>query len=282
MKSSEQILLSTPGFCLNNGVSIPQLGLGVYKAPNGEQTENAVKWALEAGYRHIDTAMIYENEESVGNALKKSGVPREEIFLTSKLWNDDIRKGRTRQAFYESLERLRTDYLDLYLIHWPADGYAQAWAEMETLYAEGKIRAIGVSNFQIHHLKTLEKSAKVSPAINQIESHPYFHNQEVINYCREQNIAVQVYSPLGGADSNILKDDVLRAIALQYGKTPAQIILRWHIQRGVIVFPKSVHHDRIVSNIDVFDFNLTDEDINVINSLNRNERVGPDPDNFQF
>ena len=282
MKFCKQIIPSIPVVRLNSGTTIPQLGLGVFKAHNGNQAENAVKWALEAGYRHIDTAMIYGNEESVGSAIKKSDIPREEIFLTTKLWNDDIRKGRIREAFHESLAQLQTDYVDLYLIHWPADGYAQAWIEMETLYAEGKIRAIGVSNFQIHHLKSLAKIAKVVPAVNQIESHPYFHNQEVSNYCRENSIAVQVWSPLGGTGGNLLEDDTLAVLARRYGKSPAQIVLRWHIQRGVIVIPKSIHKNRIFSNIDIFDFELAKEDMFTIDTLNRNARLGGDPDNFQF
>lgn len=267
---------------LNNGVRIPQLGLGVFRAPEGDQTRNAVKWALEAGYRHIDTAKIYGNEKSVGDGIWESGVARGDIFLTTKLWNEDIRQGRTKAAFAESLEALRTDYIDLYLIHWPADGYEKAWADMEELYAAGKIKAIGVSNFHKHHLERLEKSAKILPSVNQIESHPYLTNQELINLCHSKGMAVEVWSPLGGIKENVLENAVLRELAAKYGKTPAQIVLRWDIQRNVIVIPKSVHQERIVSNQEVFDFELSEEDMTAISGLNRNLRVGSDPDNFDF
>ena len=267
---------------LNNGVRIPQLGLGVFQNPDGEQTRNAVRWALEAGYRHIDTAKIYGNEESVGQGIRESGVARDEIFLTTKLWNEDIRQGRAKAAFEESLKALGTDYVDLYLIHWPADSYEQAWADLEELYAQGRIRAIGVSNFHRHHLERLEQSAKVVPAVNQIESHPYLSNQELIDHCHGKGIAVQVWSPLGGTGGNLMEDGVLRTLAEKYGKTPAQIILRWDIQRNVIVIPKSTHQDRIISNREIFDFELSLEDMAAISALNRNQRVGADPDHFDF
>lgn len=267
---------------LNNGVKIPQLGLGVFQTPDGEQTVNSVKWALEAGYRHIDAARIYENEQSVGEGIRQSGVRREDIFLTTKLWNDDIRAGRAREAFEESLERLGTDYIDLYLLHWPADGFEEAWKELEKLYREGKIKAIGVSNFQKSHLERLMKIASIKPAVNQIESHPYFNNQELIDYCFENNIAAEVWSPLGGTGGNVLEDATLAKLSEKYGKSPAQIVLRWDVQRNVIVIPKSTHKERIVSNSMVFDFELDQEDMKTISGLNKNKRVGPDPDNFDF
>lgn len=267
---------------LNNGVQIPQLGLGVYQTPLGEQTVNSVMWALEAGYRHIDTAKIYGNEESVGEGIRASGVSREEIFLTTKLWNEDIRRGRTREAFEESLAALGTDYIDLYLIHWPAEGFEKAWSEMEALYREGKIRAIGVSNFHRPHLEQLSKTAEITPAVNQIESHPYLTNQELIDHCRSLGIEVEVWSPLGGTGGNLLADPALNTLSEKYQKTPAQIVLRWDIQREVIVIPKSTHRDRIISNLMVDDFELSDDDMELISSLNRNLRVGPDPDTFDF
>lgn len=267
---------------LNNGVQIPQLGLGVFKTPAGETTENAVKWALQDGYRHIDTAMIYRNEESVGKGIAESGVAREDIFLTSKLWNDDVRSGQVIQAYEDSLTRLNTDYLDLYLIHWPAEGFSEAWRDMETLYLSGRVRAIGVSNFQQHHLDTLMETAIVVPAVNQIESHPYLSNQPLIDFCAQAGITPEVWSPLGGTGGHLLDDLVLAEIALKYEKTPAQIVLRWDIQREVIVIPKSVHQGRIASNLDVFDFTLSDEDMKRIDQLNKDERVGADPDNFNF
>ncbi|WP_195276404.1 aldo/keto reductase [Anaerotruncus rubiinfantis] len=267
---------------LNNGVKIPQFGLGVFKTPEGEQTVSAVKWALEAGYRHIDTAKVYGNEKGVGLGIQESKVPREEIFLTTKLWNDDIRAGRTREAFAESLAALQTDYVDLYLIHWPADGYERAWAVMEELYQEGKIKAIGVSNFQKRHLECLEKTAKIAPAVNQIEAHPYFSNQELIDYCKARRIVVEAYRPLGGTGGNLLEDETLRALAQKYERTPAQIALRWAIQRDTVVVAKSTHQERIVSNMKIFDFVLSDTDMETIDGLNRNTRLGSDPDNFNF
>jgi diketogulonate reductase-like aldo/keto reductase len=267
---------------LNNGIEIPQLGLGVFQTPKGEDTVNAVKWALEAGYRHIDTAKVYGNEADVGQAILESKVPREEIFLTTKLWNDDIRAERTKEAFEESLKALKTDYVDLYLIHWPVDGFQDAWKDMEDLYHEGKIKAIGVSNFHPHHLQELAKTATVKPVIDQLESHPYMNNQKVIDYCKENGIQPEVWSPLGGKDAAPLADPKIGEIAEKYNKTPAQVIIRWHIQRGVVVLPKSVHQERILSNFDVFDFKLSDEDMQSINALDRNQRVGSDPDNFDF
>lgn len=267
---------------LNNGVCIPQIGFGVFRMPEGEQTEMAVKWALEAGYRHIDTAKIYGNEKSVGTAIKASQVPREEIFLTTKLWTTDVREGRTKEAFAESLEALQTDYVDLYLIHWPADGFEKAWSDMEELYSEGKIRAIGVSNFHQHHLEQLMKTAHIKPVVDQIESHPYLTNQPLIDYCHDNGMEVEVWSPLGGAKGNVLQDETLHALAEKYGKSPAQIVLRWDLQRGVIMLPKSAHQNRMKENKEIFDFELSPEDMAVISGLNRNLRVGSDPDHFNF
>lgn len=267
---------------LKNGVKIPQLGLGVFQTLEGEQTVNAVKWALEAGYRHIDTAKIYGNEKSVGIGLRESGVKRSDVFLTTKLWNEDIRQRRAKEAFEESLAALQTDYIDLYLIHWPADGYEQAWADLEELYAAGKIKAVGVSNFQKSHLEQLEKSSNLLPAVNQIESHPYFTNRELIDFCREKDIAVEVWSPLGGTGGNLLRDKTLTELAQKHGKTPAQIVLRWDIQRNVIVIPKSTHRERIISNQELFDFELSDQEMQTIDGLNKNTRVGADPDHFDF
>jgi diketogulonate reductase-like aldo/keto reductase len=267
---------------LNNHIEIPQIGLGVFRTPSGEVTENAVKWALEAGYRHIDTTWIYGNEESVGKAIKASGIPREEIFLTTKLWNEDIRQRKTREAFETSLKLLQTDYIDLYLIHWPAEGYVEAWHEMEKLYKEGRIRAIGVSNFHAHHLETLAESSEIIPAVDQIESNPYFNNQALIDYCHSKEIQVEVWSPLGGTGGTILSDPVLQAIGKKYGKSPAQVVIRWHIQRNTIVLPKSVHQDRIIANLNVFDFTLSEDDMKQIDALHRNTRTGSDPETFNF
>lgn len=267
---------------LNNNIVIPQIGLGVFQNPDGETTKNAVEWAIDAGYRHIDTAMYYKNEESVGEGIKDSGIARENIFVTTKLWNDDIRACRTKEAFEESMQRLQLEFLDLYLIHWPAKGYQKAWSDLEEIYENGHVKAIGVSNFQISHLEELEKTQKIIPAVNQIESNPYFNNQELIDYCLKKGIAVTVWSPLGGAQTNILKDEVIVEIARNHKKNPAQVIIRWHLQRDVIVIPKSVHKERIEDNFKVFDFKLSTEEMQRINALNQNKRVGPDPDNFDF
>ena len=266
----------------NNGVSIPQVGLGVFRTESGEDTVNAVKWAIEAGYRHIDTAKAYGNEKSVGDGIKACGVAREELFITTKLWNEDTRQGRAKEAFEESLEKLQTDYIDLYLIHWPANGYEKAWKDMEEIYKTGKVKAIGVSNFNIHHLETLSKIWEVVPAVNQIEVHPYYSNIANVEYSQKLGITVEAYSPLGGNGARTLKDPVIIELAKKYSKTPAQVVLRWNMQRNIVVLPKSIHKDRIISNYDVFDFTLSDEDMKLINALNKDAKVGSDPDNFNF
>ena len=267
---------------LNNGTVIPQVGLGVFQTPDGSTTVQAVETALAAGYRHIDTAMIYGNEKSVGEGIRRSGVPRSDIFLTTKLWNDDIRAHRAPAAFEESLERLGVDYVDLYLIHWPADGWQQAWDDLQTIYASGRAKAIGVSNFQAHHIEELLKNSSVTPAVDQIESSPQFTNQELIDFLGTQGIAVEAWSPLGGTGGNLLTDPTLAEIGAQYGKSPAQTVIRWHIQRGIVVLPKSVHEERIRQNFDVFDFSLSDSDMAAINALNTGKRNGADPDTFDF
>ncbi len=267
---------------LNNGVEIPLLGLGVYQVPQGAKTVEAVRSALSAGYRHIDTAAIYGNEQDVGTGMKQSGVAREEIFLTTKLWNEDMRRGRMREAFFESLTRLQTDYVDLYLIHWPVAGrYMDSWKVLEELYAEGRIRAIGISNFHKHHLEDILSIARVTPAVNQIERHPLLSQMPLIQYCEDLGIAIEAYSPLGGTGGTLLNNEVLQNIAKKYGKSPAQVTLRWNVQRGIIVLPKSVHAERIASNAEI-DFTLSEEDMKEIDGLNRNERVSSDPDHFNF
>ncbi|WP_300768481.1 aldo/keto reductase [uncultured Bifidobacterium sp.] len=267
---------------LNNGVSIPQVGLGVFQNPDGETTVNAVREALSVGYRHIDTARIYGNESSVGEGLRQSGVARRDVFVTTKLWNEDIRQERTREAFLESLDRLGLDYVDMYLIHWPADHWQRAWEEMAGLYEEHRIRAIGVSNFQPHHLRELMTISSVLPAVDQIESSPLFANNETISFARSRHIDVEAWSPLGGTGGSLLSDPHLLALAAKYGKSPAQIVIRWHIQRGVIVIPKSTHAERIRENIDVADFALSSEDMAAIDSMETGTRVGADPDHFDF
>ncbi len=267
-----------------NGNSIPMVGLGVFLSEDGQETENAVKWALEAGYRHIDTAKIYGNEKSVGKAMKESGVKREDIFLTTKLWNEDIRQGKAREACLKSLEDLGTDYIDLYLLHWPVEGRVEAWLELEKLYKEGLVKNIGVSNFTQAHLTELLEKATVVPCTNQIESHPKLTNTDLIDFCKARDISVEAWSPLGGGTTaaELLKNETLVAIGEKYGKSAAQVIIRWNLQRDVIVLPKSVNKERIIQNFDVFDFELSKEDMDAIFAMNTNSRVGADPDNFNF
>ncbi len=269
---------------LASGYEIPMVGLGVFLAENGQETENAVKWALESGYRHIDTAKIYGNETAVGNAIKASGVKREDIFVTTKLWNEDIRQKNSAEAIKSSLKDLQLDYIDLYLIHWPADGFVEAWQQLENFYKQGLVRSIGVSNFHKVHLDALLPSCNIVPMVNQIESHPRLSNYELINYCKDKNIEIEAWSPLGGGSTaaELLLNDTLVSIGKKYNKSSAQVIVRWNVQRDVIVLPKSVHKERIAQNIDVFDFELSADDMKAIDGLNTNSRVGAHPENFDF
>jgi len=264
---------------LNNQVKIPQLGLGVYKSLDGEETYNAVRWAIEAGYRLIDTAKAYKNEASVGRAIRDCGIPREKIFVTTKLWNGDMREDKQEEGFYESLKKLGVEYLDLYLIHWPVkEKYVESWKIMERLYKAGLIRAIGVCNFNPHHIDTLMETAEFTPVINQIELHPFLSQVEVSDYCSKRGIAVEAWSPL--ARGRLLDHPRLTSMAEDHKKTAAQIILRWHLQHGSVVIPKSTHKDRIISNIDVFDFALSESEMDSINALNQNTRFDQDPETF--
>lgn len=277
-------MTQVPNVKLNNGVEIPQLGFGVWRVPDDEVTA-AVLTAIESGYRSIDTAAAYGNEAGTGRAIRESGVPREELFVTTKLWNADQGYDETLRAFDASMERLQLDYLDLYLIHWPLVGretYIPTWRAFEKLYAEGRIRAIGVSNFQRSHLQRLFEETEVVPAVNQIEVHPYLVQSEMRAFNAEHGIKTESWSPLGGQGSEVLKDPVIAKLGEKYGKTPAQVVLRWHLQHDLIVIPKSVTPSRIRENIDVFDFELTAEEMNAIDALNRNTRTGPDPDTFDY
>jgi methylglyoxal/glyoxal reductase len=266
---------------LNNGVKMPWFGLGVWKAQEGEEVEQAVKSALQHGYRSIDTAAIYKNEAGVGKAIRESGVPREEIFVTTKVWNSEQGYDSTLRAFEESLRLLGLEYVDLYLIHWPVKGkYKETWKALETLYKENRVRAIGVSNFQIHHLQDLMADAEVKPAVNQVEFHPLLTQKELLSFCKENDIQLEAWSPL--AQSRILSNETIRAIADKHGKTPAQVVLRWDLQHEVVTIPKSVKKERIRANADVFDFQLTPEEMEQIDALNQDKRIGPDPDNFDF
>ena len=265
---------------LNNGVKMPWFGFGVFQSKDGEEVENAVKWALEAGYRSIDTAAIYGNEHGVGKAIRASGVPREEIFLTTKVWNDDMRTGRTLQAFNESLARLEMDYVDLYLVHWPVKGhYKETWKALEEIYRSGRVKAIGVSNFLVHHLNDILESGSIVPAVNQVEFHPYLLQSELRQFCRERGIQFEAWSPL--MQGRVLTVPVVMQLAEKYGKLPEHIILRWDLQHGVITIPKSVHKERIITNTQVFDFELTAEDMALLDALDEGKRIGPDPDTIE-
>ncbi|WP_188204919.1 aldo/keto reductase [Desemzia incerta] len=268
----------TESITLYNGVEIPKLGLGVFLMKDEEELVEAVKAAVEVGYRHFDTAKIYGNEEYLARGLKESGISREEIFLTSKVWNYDLGYEQTKIAFQETLDRLDTDYLDLYLIHWAAPKYAESWKALIELYEEGRVRAIGVSNFQIHHLEDLKNQELMQPMINQIETHPEFPQNELHEYMKENGIVHEAWGPLGQGKTDLFQQPVILGLADKYGKTPAQIILRWHLERGEVIIPKSVRASRIQENSEVFDFSLTSNDMELMETLNTGTRYGSDPD----
>ncbi len=277
-------MTAIPDITLNNGQTIPQFGFGVFLV-KPEETFAAVSGALEAGYRHIDTAEMYGNEKEVGEAIAKSGLDRADVFVTSKLSNDAHEPDDARRAFDRTLEALGFEYIDLFLIHWPLptryDGdYVSTWQTLEEFYRDGRARSIGVSNFQPRHLRRLHTEGQVPPAVDQIEVNPYLTQDEVRGFCAEHQIAVEAWSPLGRG--NVLSDPMIESIAGRTGKTPAQVVLRWHIERGDIVFPKSVTPARIKENIDIFDFELSGADVEAISLLNRDERTGPDPDTFDM
>lgn len=270
---------------LNNGVEMPWMGLGVFKVEEGPELVNAVKSAIKLGYRSIDTAAIYGNEEGVGQGIREgiaeAGISREDLFITSKVWNSDLGFESAIQAYETSLQKLGLEYLDLYLIHWPVEGkYKDAWRALEALYKEEKVRAIGVSNFQVHHLEELLKDAEVKPVINQVEYHPRLTQQELKAFCRENGIQLEAWSPL--MQGQLLDNEIIAAIAEKHGKSAAQVILRWDLQNGVITIPKSTKEHRIAANASIFNFELSSDEMEQISSLNQNLRVGPDPDHFDF
>jgi len=269
-------------FTLRNGVHMPYLGLGTYQSENShDEVTDAVKSALEVGYRHIDTASVYKNEEGVGKGIKASDVPREDIFVVSKVWNADQGYETTLKSFEDSLGRLQLDYLDLFLVHWPVKGkYKETWKALEYLYTQKKVRAIGVSNFLQHHLEDLMTDATIVPMVNQMEFHPYLVQQELIDFCVKNTIQYEAWSPF--MVGKVFELDFCNQLAKKYGKSVAQIILRWNLQKGVITIPKSVHAARISSNADIFDFELSTADIAFLDGFDRNERTGAHPDHFDF
>jgi 2,5-diketo-D-gluconate reductase A len=272
-------MTKVPNLVLNNGIEIPQLGYGVFKVPQNE-TKRVVLAALDVGYRHIDTAKLYGNEAGVGEAIRESGLDRDEVFVTTKVWNDDQGYDRTLKAFDTSMRRLGFDVLDLYLIHWPLPQkglYVETWSALEKLYLDGRIRSIGVSNFQPDHLRRLLDASEVVPVVNQVELHPYLQQKEVRRVDEELGVTTEAWSPIARG-GGLLTDPVITGIADKHGRASAQIVLRWHIQLGNVVIPKSVTPTRIKENIDVFGFELDDDDMRSIATLDRDRRTGPDPD----
>jgi methylglyoxal/glyoxal reductase len=266
---------------LHNGVKMPWFGLGVFKVQEGSEVVESVKAALRNGYKSIDTAAVYKNEEGVGQAIRDAGVLREELFITTKVWNSDQGYESTLQAFETSMEKLGLEYLDLYLIHWPVAGkYKETWRALEKLYRDGRVRAIGVSNFHVHHLKDLMADAEIKPMVNQVEYHPHLAQTELLEFCKAEGIQMEAWSPL--KQGELLTEPTIVEIAEKHKKTPAQVILRWDLQTGVVTIPKSIKEHRIIENADIFDFELSADDMDRLNSLNKDERVGPDPDNFDF
>lgn len=267
---------------LHNGVKMPWFGLGVFKVKEGSEVVEAVKAAIKNGYISIDTAAIYQNEEGVGQGIRESGVARDSLFVTSKVWNSDQGYESTLQAFETSLQKLGMDYLDLYLIHWPGKDsakYKETWRALEKLYKDGRVRAIGVSNFHVHHLEDLIADAEIKPMVNQVEYHPHLAQLELRDYCKKQGIQLEAWSPL--KQGQLLNEPTIVEIAEKYQKSPAQIILRWDLHNEVVTIPKSIKEHRIIENADIFDFELAPEDMAKLDGLNKNERVGSNPDEFE-
>jgi len=271
---------------LNNGLEMPLIGYGVFRVPEGDDLAEAVKTAIAKGYRSIDTAQVYRNEESVGRgiraAIEEGLVTREELFVTSKVWNDGLSYEETLAAYDSSLEKLGLDYLDLYLVHWPGidTNYINVYKALEKIYQDGRVRSIGVSNFHVHHLENILKETSVVPVINQIEFHPHLTQEEVRAYCKENGIQVEAWSPL--MNGSLLEESLIQQLASKYGKTPAQIVLRYDVQHGVVTIPKTMTPARMTENLTVFDFSLTEEEMAQLDTLNDGLRCGPDPEKFNF
>lgn len=266
---------------LHNGVKMPWLGLGVFKVADGQEVVQSVAAAIRNGYKSIDTAAFYHNEEGVGQAIRESGVPREELFITTKLWNADQGYESTLEAFENSLNKLGLDYLDLYLIHWPGkDKYKETWKAFEKLYKDGRVRAIGVSNFLVHHLEDLMSEAEIKPMVNQVEFHPHLTQKELLSFCKKEGIQLEAWSPL--KQGQLLNEPLLEELAEKYQKSVVQIILRWDLQHGVVTIPKSIKESRIIDNAKVFDFELSAEDMERIDGLNQDSRAGSHPDTMSL
>lgn len=270
----------TESAVLNNGIKMPWLGLGVWKVKDDGQTEDIVQAAIGSGYRHIDTAAAYNNEKGVGIGVRASDVSREELFITTKVWNADQGYETALAAFQRSLANLDMDYVDLLLVHWPVKGkYKDTWRALEEIYASGKARAVGVSNFQVHHLKDLAESSDLVPAVNQVEYHPLLSQEELLGHCKAQGIQLTAWSPLMQGNLDI---PLLTEIGARHGKSPAQVVLRWDLQNGVVTIPKTTTVTRLAENADIFDFQLSAEEMAGLSALNQNRRFGSDPDNFNF
>lgn len=268
------------GAKLHNGVDMPWLGLGVFQTEEGDEVLQAVETALKVGYRHIDTAAMYQNECGVGQAVRDSGVPREDVFVTTKVWNSDQGFDNTLRAFDKSQENLNLDYIDLYLIHWPKTQSTDTWKALEKLYQDGMVKAIGVSNFKPHHLDDIFKICDIKPMVNQVELHPWFNQKSLRDLCAEHQIQIEAWAPLGRGD--LLEHPVVVEIAKKHDRAPAQVLVRWHLQNGIVTIPKSSKPERIQSNADVYGFELDEEDMNRINGIDENKRLGPDPDEITF
>lgn len=268
-------------FTLHNGVKMPYFGLGVYLSQEGREVINAIQWAVEAGYRHIDTASLYHNERGVGEGVRNCGLAREALFVVSKIWNTEQGYDSALKAFDASMERLGLDYLDLYLVHWPVAGkYIDTWRALERIYNEGRVRSIGVSNFMRHHLEDLLSEAEIIPMVNQMEFHPYLVQQSLIDFCKEKKIQYEAWAPL--MQGRILDVPLMKVLSEKYNKTIPQVVLRYDLQKGVITIPKSTKKERIIANADIFDFEISKSDMQAIDALDRGKRFGPDPDNFDF
>ncbi|MGN7760551.1 aldo/keto reductase [Paenibacillus sp. 22594] len=266
----------------NNGVAIPQLGFGVYKITKEEEFRTAISEAIQIGYRHFDTAKIYGNEEALGRAIQNSQIPREQFFITSKVWNTDHGYKATKKAFERTIQKMGVDYLDMYLIHFASPNYIETWKAMEELYEAGKIKVIGVANFEIQHLEHLMKYSTIPPMINQIETHPEFPQLELHNYLKEHQILHEAWAPLGQGNQTLLQHPELKKIAEQHHKTVAQVILRWHLERGVILIPKSSNPKRIKENSEIFDFSLTSRNMEKVSQLNTGKRYSMNPTGYMI